>query len=83
LSSPWHIFCRGVNPVYAQSGQLKFKPRYLREDNRAFQQLTYYASDNGWLEFRQDIAPIEADEFFSKYAKEPGINPAYAQSTAN
>lgn len=71
------VFAGGGNLLHAQSGQLKFKPRYLREDNRAFQQLTYYASDNGWLEFRQDIAPIEADKFFSKYANDLGIKNDY------
>ncbi len=67
----------GGSSIYAQSGLTKFKPKYLRENNRAFQELTYYASDNGWLEFRQDIAPIEADKFFSKYAKDLSVKDDY------
>ncbi|GAA4397393.1 hypothetical protein GCM10023187_06790 [Nibrella viscosa] len=57
--------------------QEKFKPKYLREDDKAFRELTTNASDNGWLHFRRDIAPIDPDTYFDKFARNIGMGEGY------
>lgn len=52
--------------VFAQT---KFKPKYLREDNKAFRDMIRNASDDGWIEFRRDKPKINPNTFFDKFAK--------------
>ncbi len=53
------------------------KPKYLRDNNKAFLKTVYYASDNGWLEFRDDTISLEVDSFFEQQGNALGIGPNY------
>lgn len=69
-------FClRGGNShVLAQA---KFKPKYLREDNKAFKDLTSRATDDGWIEFRKDKPKINPTTFFETFGSELGLDQHY------
>lgn len=58
-------------------GQTKFKPKYLRESNKAFTDLTARATDDGWIEFRKDKPRINPATFFETYGSALGFNQHY------
>ncbi len=62
---------------YSVVAQDKYQPKYLREDNKAFRDLTTYTSESGWIEFRRDIAGVEATSFFDKFGKNLGLSEDY------
>lgn len=60
-------------PSYVNA-QDKFKPKYLRENDRAFLQLTSQATDNGWVEFKKDkdtegVSPDNFSDRFVSYTR--------------
>ena len=65
----------GVTNSLAQ----KYAPKYLRENDKSFLQLTSRATDNGWIEFRQDkdAEAIKPETFFSRFGKNVGLNDGY------
>ena len=63
----------GVTESFAQ----KFKPKYLRENDKSFLQLTSQATDDGWLEFRTDAETIEVASFSTKFANNLGLKDGY------
>lgn len=70
-----YLILGGVTNSFAQ----KFKPKYLREKDQSLLPLTFYASDNGWLEFRQDkdAERVNPDEFFNRFGKSLGLGEGY------
>lgn len=64
---------RGISAL----GQTKFKPKYLRESNKAFTDLTARATDDGWIEFRRDKPKINPATFFETYGSALGFNQHY------
>ena len=63
----------GITDAFAQ----KFKPKYLRENDKSFLQLTSRATDDGWIEFRTDVEAIEAASFSTRFAKNLGLKDGY------
>lgn len=64
---------------YAQSD---YKPKYVRENDRSLLNLARYASDNGWIEFRQDAEAIDPTHFFDRFGKSVGLGPDYQMRLA-
>ena len=74
-SSHWHVTCGGG--IVTSANAQKYRPKYLREDDKAFRALTSYTSENGWIEFRRDITGVEATSFFDKFGKNLGLSDGY------
>jgi bacillolysin len=70
----WHTVCGGGISAIAQA---KFKPKYLRENNKAFADLATRTTDDGWIEFRTDKAKINANTFFDLYGSALGLDNNY------
>ncbi|UFH53537.1 hypothetical protein [Spirosoma sp. KNUC1025] len=68
------IIC-DINTSYGQ----KYSPKYLREKTKALLALTSKATENGWLEFRQDkdTEAINPDEFFTRFRANLGLGEGY------
>ena len=63
------IIC-GINTCLAQ----KFKPKYLRENDKSLLALTSNATDDGWLEFKKDkdtegVSPDNFSDRFVSYTR--------------
>ena len=54
----------------------KYQPKYLREDNKAFKDLTNRTTENGWIEFKQE-ARVNPSTFFKNYASSLGLDKDY------
>ncbi|AQG78234.1 M4 family metallopeptidase [Spirosoma montaniterrae] len=63
----------------ATIAQNKFKPKYLRENDKTLLNLTSYASDNGWLDFKQDAQTeaIDPDAFLNRFGNKLGVGNGY------
>ncbi len=57
-------------------GQDRYQPKYLREDNKTFKDLTEKTNDNGWIEFKKD-AKVSHNNFFKNYATSLGLDKDY------
>ena len=59
--------------------QSKFKPKYLREDNKAFKDLASNINETGWINFKQGAgnAAINPARFFDTYADALGLDQHY------
>ena len=55
----------GVGLLFAQKDQ----PKYLRENDKTFKELTLRTTENGWIEFKKE-AKINPNNFFKDYAKQ-------------
>lgn len=65
--------------IVCEGGQLlaqKYQPKYLREDNKAFKNLTTQVTPNGWIEFKRE-ARINPNTFFKDYANSLGLGQHY------
>ena len=54
----------------------KHNPKYLREDDKAFKELTKRTTPNGFIEFKEE-AKVAAADFFTKYAQNLGLGQHY------
>ena len=45
----------------------KYQPKYLREDDKTFKNLTARADNDGWIEFKAE-AKLNSNNFFKDYA---------------
>lgn len=68
-----YLIWGGVTDSFAQ----KFKPKYLRENDKSFLQLTSRTTDDGWIEFRADGDAVEAASFSTRFAKNLGLKEGY------
>lgn len=57
-------------------GQNKYQPKYLREDNKAFKDLTEKTTDNGWITFKKE-AKLNPNNFFKDYSQSLGLGKDY------
>lgn len=68
-----NIIITGFNSsVIAQ----KYKPKYLRENDQAFKNLTLQTTENGWIEFKKE-AKINPNTFFKDYSNSIGLGKDY------
>lgn len=58
----------GAGRILAQ----KYQPKYLREDNKEFKNLTTQITSNGWIEFKKE-ARINPNTFFKDYGNNLGL----------
>jgi hypothetical protein len=63
----------GEGVLFAQG---KYQPKYLREDNKEFKNLTEKSTDNGWIEFKKE-AKVSHNNFFKNYASSLGLDKDY------
>jgi Zn-dependent metalloprotease len=56
--------------------QDNYQPKYLREDNKSFKELTEKTTDNGWIEFKKG-AKVSHNSFFKNYASSLGLDKDY------
>jgi hypothetical protein len=56
--------------------QPKYQPKYLRQDDKAFNDLTIRTTDNGWIEFKK-TARVNPNTFFKDFASNLGLNKDY------
>ncbi|AXE19182.1 hypothetical protein DR864_16185 [Runella rosea] len=54
----------------------KDRPKYLREDDKSFKEMTTRVSENGWIEFKKE-AKINPQSFFKDYANSLGLSQHY------
>jgi Zn-dependent metalloprotease len=54
----------------------KHNPKYLREDDKAFKEITKRTTSNGFIEFKEE-AKVSAADFFTKYAQNLGLGQHY------
>ena len=59
----------------------KHNPKYLREDDKAFKELTKRTTPNGFIEFKEE-AKVAAADFFTKYAQNLGLGQHYEPRSA-
>jgi bacillolysin len=59
---------------YAQPG---YKPKYLRENNRALLDLASQTNDGGWVIFREDKEALDPDKFFDRFGETIGLGKQY------
>ncbi|TAE30613.1 MAG: hypothetical protein EAZ91_09780 [Cytophagales bacterium] len=57
--------------------QGKYKPKYLREQNKAFLKLTRFTTDHGLILFRQDTSGVNPETFFDQFSTTLGLNKHY------
>jgi Zn-dependent metalloprotease len=63
--------------VFAQtSNSAKYSPKYLREDNKEFKNLTEKTTDNGWIIFKKE-SKLNPNNFFKDYANSLGLGQHY------
>ena len=62
--------------LLAQQGNSQYTPKYLREDNQAFKNLTTRATENGWIAFKKE-AKLNPNTFFKDYAGSLGLGQHY------
>ncbi len=63
----------GGGVLFAQG---KYQPKYLREDNKEFKNLTEKSTDNGWIEFKKE-PKVSHNNFFKNYASSLGLDKDY------
>ena len=56
--------------------QDKYQPKYLRQDDKAFKDLTIQTTDNGWIEFKK-AARVNPNSFFKDFAANLGLDKDY------
>ena len=54
----------------------KYQPKYLREDDKTFKNLTARADNDGWIEFKAE-AKLNSNNFFKDYAQSLGLGQDY------
>ena len=54
----------------------KYQPKYLREDDQNFKNLTVRTDNDGWIEFKKD-AKLNPNTFFKDYAGSLGLGKEY------
>ena len=64
---------------YAQPG---YKPKYLRENNRALLDLASHTNETGWIVFRPDKEAIDSDKFFDRFGDAIGLGKRYSMRLA-
>jgi hypothetical protein len=65
--------------VYGERGvlaQIKYQPKYLREDDKNFKNLTARTDENGWIEFKKE-AKLNPNAFFKDFGNNLGIGKDY------
>ena len=71
-----------IGMVFVGGGSLlaqKYQPKYLREDNKIFKDLTERTTDNGWITFKKE-AKLNPNSFFKDYATPWSVS---SQTAAN
>jgi uncharacterized membrane protein YkoI len=56
--------------------QNKYEPKYLRQDDKAFNDLTIRTDNSGWIEFKKE-AKLNPNNFFKDYANSLGLDKDY------
>jgi hypothetical protein len=51
-----------------------YKPKYLRQNDKAFTDLTVRITDDGWIDFRTDKPKINPTTFFDLYGAALGLD---------
>ncbi|TAG51011.1 MAG: M4 family peptidase, partial [Runella slithyformis] len=54
----------------------KYQPKYLRENDKSFKELTIKTTENGWIEFKKE-AKINPNTFFKDYGSSLGLGKDY------
>lgn len=62
----------GGGRLFAQ----KYQPKYLRENNQVFKELTSRTTENGWIEFKKE-AKLNPNTFFKDYGNSLGLRQHY------
>ena len=57
-------------------GVPQYQPKYLRQDDKAFKDLTIQTTDNGWIEFKK-AARVNPNSFFKDFAANLGLDKDY------
>ncbi len=57
--------------------QTKYQPKYLRQDDKVFNDLTIRTDNSGWIEFKK-TARINPNTFFKDFATNLGLGQHYA-----
>jgi Zn-dependent metalloprotease len=66
------IYALIISCLFDASLNAQQKPKFLRDDNKEIKDLTKRSSDNGWLEFKNDVKVVHT-EFFTKYKNAFGL----------
>jgi Zn-dependent metalloprotease len=59
-------------------GQMRYKPKYLRENDTTFRAFASYLSETGFIRFDAEKRPIDPDTFFETYGSAIGLGKHYA-----
>jgi Zn-dependent metalloprotease len=77
LISLFVLLYGGGRVSFAQTSSVpQYKPKYLRENDQNFKNLTTKTTENGWIEFKKE-ARINPNTFFKDYANSLGLGQHY------